>query len=90
MPMISSRLTSETLRVPTVRPRRSTVMRSASLNTNSRSWLTQMTALPASRSSPIISATCADSWTPNAAVGSSSRTIGWSIRIARAIATTWR
>ena len=39
-------------------------MRSASLNTNSRSWLTQITALPASRSSPIISATCADSWTP--------------------------
>ena len=72
------------------RPRRWMWMRSATSNTWGMLWLIRMTGKPRSRRSRIILSTCADSFTPSAAVGSSRMMTLLPNAAARATATAWR
>ena len=73
-----------------VRPRRRTVIRSATAKTSGRLWLIMITARPWFRTSLISSSTIDDSRTPSAAVGSSMITMRVPQAIARATATACR
>ena len=74
----------------TLRPRRSTTMRSATANTSGMRWLIRTTAMPWSRRRRIRFSTSATWRTLIAAVGSSISTILASDSRVRAIATAWR
>ena len=74
----------------TIRPWRSTTIRSASRNIWSMSWQASRIVVPRSRRRAISCSTWADSMTPSEAVGSSSSSSRGLRAIARATATNWR
>ena len=77
-------------RSATIRPCRSTRIRSASRNIWSMSWHASRIVVPFSRSPAMSSSTWAASMTPSDAVGSSrASSRGW-LPMARATATSWR
>src|SRR5690606_35336328 len=85
-----SGVTSRRAKVATRRPRRSTMMRSATSKTSARLWLTTTTPSPRSRRRRIRLSTCRVWATPSAAVGSSRTTTAEFHITARAMATDWR
>ena len=86
----SSGCVSAGRRSATIRPWRSTTMRSASRNIWSMSWQASKIVVPCSRRPMISSSTWADSLTPSAAVGSSRASSRGLRPMARATATSWR
>ena len=78
------------MKMPLLRPSRSTTIRSATARTSSMLWLIMITPRPRSRSRSTRFSTSAVCATPSAAVGSSSMMIFGSSSSERAIATVCR
>ena len=77
-------------KVPTLRPSRSTVTRSATSSTSFRRCETNMMEMPFAFSSPTRDSSASTSWRVSEEVGSSMMTRRASAAMARQMATSWR